>query len=221
MARTPAPRTPDGGATAQAPARAKARRTGSRRIGILAAIAAAFVLSGLLRLGSLGDPFSAPRANASDGNEAVVSLAGPTAPLRSALDEVERLRAELADREARLAEREAALEAAQTLVEERLAELQAAETRLTELIAVSDTAAATDIDRLTRIYETMDAEEAAPLFAQMEPSFAAGFLSRMSPTASAALLSELEPEDAYAISVVLATRNAGAPSRDDAAETDD
>jgi flagellar motility protein MotE (MotC chaperone) len=43
-------------------------------------------------------------------------------------------------------------------------------------MALSDTAAETDIDRLTRVYETMEPDAAAPLFAQMEPSFAAGFL---------------------------------------------
>jgi flagellar motility protein MotE (MotC chaperone) len=139
-------------------------------------------------------------------------VAGPVAPIRSALDEVERLRTELMRREAEIADRERAVAAAQILVEERLAELQATEERLRDLIALSDAASETDIDRLTRVYETMEPEAAAPLFAQMEPSFAAGFLSRMTPASSAALLAELDPQTAYAISVVLATRNATAPT---------
>jgi hypothetical protein len=48
-------------------------------------------------------------------------FAGPTAPIRAALDEVERLRAELATREAEIAARERAIEAAQVLIEERIA----------------------------------------------------------------------------------------------------
>ena len=177
-------------------------------------------------LGQLGTPFDAQPANRlRSGACPPLGVAGPTAPIRAALDEVERLRAELADREAEIVERERAVDAAQILIEERLAALSATEDRLTALLALSDTAAETDIDRLTRVYETMEPDAAAPLFAQMETSFAAGFLSRMSPAASAALMSELDPQTAYAISVVLATRNAGAPRRDTAedraAETGD
>jgi flagellar motility protein MotE (MotC chaperone) len=151
----------------------------------------------------------------------MADLAGPTSPLRRALDEVERLRTDLAAREEAIAERERSVAAAQVLLGRRMSEMEAAEARLTELIALSDTAAETDIDRLTRVYETMEPEQAAPLFAQMEPAFAAGFLARMSAAASAALLAELDPRTAYAISVVLATRNASAPTRSDAPETAD
>jgi flagellar motility protein MotE (MotC chaperone) len=173
-----------------------------------------FVVSAVLRFGALGWPFPNAVAFASDTGPGSVDLAGPTAPLRTALDEVERLRADLERREAVVAEREQAVHAAQILVEDRIGELAAAEARLSDLLALSDTAAETDLDRLTRVYETMEAEAAAPLFAQMAPSFAAGFLARMSPAASAALLAELDPQTAYAISVVLATRNAAAPTRD-------
>ena len=79
------------------------------------------------------------------------------------------------------------------------------------MIAVSDSAAETDLDRLTRVYETMPPEQAAAVFEQMQPSFAAGFLSRMSPAASATLMAALPPEQAYAVSVIIATRNSAAP----------
>jgi flagellar motility protein MotE (MotC chaperone) len=190
-----------------------------RRISILLALCVVFAFSAALRIGQLGNPFEAQPANAFDANATATGFAGPTAPIRSALDEVERLRAELATREVEIAARERAVDAAQVLIEERIAVLSATEERLTSLMALSDTAAETDIDRLTRVYETMEPDAAAPLFAQMEPSFAAGFLSRMSPAASAALMSELEPQTAYAISVVLATRNAAAPTRETAAGT--
>jgi flagellar motility protein MotE (MotC chaperone) len=195
-------------------ARSAGRRR--RRVSILLALGTIFLLSALLRLGQLGTPFDAQPAIALDPGSSPMGVAGPTAPIRAALDEVERLRAELAAREAEIAERERVVNAAQILIEERLAVLSATEDRLTALLALSDTAAETDIDRLTRVYETMEPDAAAPLFAQMEASFAAGFLSRMSPAASAALMSELDPQTAYAISVVLATRNAGAPTRNTA-----
>ena len=79
------------------------------------------------------------------------------------------------------------------------------------LIALSDSAAETDLDRLTAVYETMPAAEAAAIFGQMDARFAAGFLTRMTPAASATLMAEMTPEQAYAVSVVIATRNAAAP----------
>jgi flagellar motility protein MotE (MotC chaperone) len=198
----------------------KRRGPKRRRVSILLTLGLIFSVSALLRLGQIGDPFNTSPAVAASGTQSA-DVAGPVAPIRSALDEVERLRDDLLRRETEIAERERSVAAAQILVEERLAELEAAEARLTELIAVSDAASETDIDRLTRVYETMEPAAAAPLFAQMEPSFAAGFLARMGPASSAALLAELDPQTAYAISVVLATRNAQAPTRagDAAAET--
>lgn len=189
----------------------RGRGGGRNRVSILAVLGTVFVASALLRIGLVSEAFSTSPAIASSGVQAQ-DVAGPVAPIRSALDEVERLRTELMRREAEIADRERAVAAAQILVEERLAELQATEERLRDLIALSDAASETDIDRLTRVYETMEPEAAAPLFAQMEPSFAAGFLSRMTPASSAALLAELDPQTAYAISVVLATRNATAPT---------
>lgn len=193
-----------------------------RRIGVLSILGGVFVVSALLRLGVVGDAFTTAPAIASPGAQSS-DLAGPVAPIRSALDEVERLRADLLRREAEIADRERAVSAAQILVEERLSELEATEERLRDLIALSDAASETDIDRLTRVYETMEPEAAAPVFAQMEPSFAAGFLSKMTPASSAALLAELDPQTAYAISVILATRNATAPTfaTDQTAETAD
>jgi len=183
-----------------------------RRLSLLLALGAIFAASALLRLGEMSNPLDTPAAIANPG-PAPNGIAGPAAPIRSALDEVERLRSDLLLREADIADRERAVKAAQVLVEEKLAELERAEQRLADLITISDTATETDIDRLTRVYETMEPEAAAPLFAQMEPSFAAGFLSRMAPSSSAALLAQLDPETAYAISVVFATRNAAAPTR--------
>jgi flagellar motility protein MotE (MotC chaperone) len=131
--------------------------------------------------------------------------------LQASLQELEALRMDLDRREVSIGDRERAVAAAQTLVEERLAELEAAETRLASLIATSDQAAETDLDQLTLVYEAMDPKIAAALFEQMPPSFAAGFLARMAPLTSAALLAEMSAEQAYAISVIFATRNSSAP----------
>jgi flagellar motility protein MotE (MotC chaperone) len=46
----------------------------------------------------------------------------------------------------------------------------------------------------------------------MAPDFAAGFIGRMQPAAAAAILAGMEAEQAYAISVLLAARNARVPT---------
>jgi len=184
------------------------RRRRWRQRWVLTALGIVFAVSAVLRIGTLDFAFAqetppTPLAGA--------SVPGMTQTIQTALHDIERLRRELALREVEVADREQAIATAQALVEARLAELEAAEARLEVLIATSDSAAETDLDRLTRVYETMAATEAAAIFEQMDPSFAAGFLTRMTPAASATLMAELTPEQAYAVTVVIATRNSSAP----------
>ena len=179
---------------------------------VLTALGLVFAASAVMRLGTIDLAFA--QAGGTLPND---SLPTPvmTQTLAEALREVEALRQDLDRRAVALEDREKAVLTAQALVEERLAELEAAETRLEGLIALSDSAAETDLDRLTAVYETMPAAEAAAIFGQMDASFAAGFLTRMAPAASANLMAELTPEQAYAVSVVIATRNATAPRMQD------
>lgn len=186
----------------------KSRRI--KRSGLLVSLGVVFAASIALRLGTL-DLTLVSAAEASDPDP-VVSVVGPTAPIRAALDEVTALRDRLAAREAAIDDRERAVEAAQVLIEDRIAVLEAAELRLDALIQRSDSAAEADLARLTEVYQTMEADQTAALFTQMDPNFAAGFLTRMTPAASGAIMAELDPTVAYAISVVIATRNAAAPT---------
>lgn len=110
-----------------------------------------------------------------------------------------------------IADREAALQLAGQAIDTRLAALGEAEARLSQTVAMADGAAEADLARLTSVYETMRPRDAAPLFEAMAPEFAAGFLGRMKPATSAAILGGLSAEKAYAVSVLLASRNANAP----------
>ncbi|MBT8412632.1 MAG: hypothetical protein KJP02_12675 [Octadecabacter sp.] len=196
---------------ASAAKRVKPRRS-LRQRGLLTVLGFVFAVSATLRIGSLdfaNAEVSATPAAATVPSQAINGISA--GPLIEALADIEALRDQLDAREAVLVDRENAVSAAQALVEDRLAALEAAEARLTDLVALSDQAAETDLERLTRVYETMAPAQAAPLFAQMSPSFAAGFVARMSPDTGAALMAEMDPEVAYAISVILATRNASAP----------
>lgn len=199
-------------ASQKAPALQRRRR---RQRWVLTALGMVFAGSAVLRLGALDLAFAQDLAS-----PAIMASAQPdmTQTLQGAIQEIDRLRRDLAEREAILADRERAIGAAQALLEQRLADLEASEARLAALIATSDQAAESDLDRLTRVYETMPPAEVAAIFAQMQPSFAAGFLTRMSPAASANLMAAMTPQQAYAVSVVIATRNSSAPRFDPGTE---
>lgn len=190
------------------PARGARGRPPRRRTrGVLLFLASLMLVSGAIRLGS-----GLSQALARDAASA------PALPARAAPDPAPLL-ARLAEREARLDAREAALAdriqalaVVEARVEEQLAALAEAEAGLAATLALADAAAERDIARLTAVYENMKPKEAAQLFEEMETRFAAGFVARMAPEAAAALLAGLEPRTAYAISVILAGRHSGVPT---------
>ena len=104
-----------------------------------------------------------------------------------------------------------ALKLADAEVARKLDELVQAESDLRDTLALADTAAEGDLDKLTKVYETMKPKQAAALFEEMDPNFAAGFLGRMRPEAAASIMAGLSPEAAHLYSVVLAGRNANVP----------
>lgn len=185
-----------------------------RRLGVLGLLALMLAGSGVIRLGSGAGEAIASVTKAEAADPAVESAALPTCPTPPlALVEALTLReGRLAIREAAVEDRLAALDLAEAAVTARLAALQDAEARLSATIAQADGAAEDDLSRLTTVYETMRPKDAAQLFAAMDPEFAAGFLGRMRPDSSAAILAGMDAEAAYAVSAILAGRNARAPT---------
>jgi flagellar motility protein MotE (MotC chaperone) len=184
--------------------------------GALTFVALVLIGSALLRLSGTGAAIALElkeqiQANTSD--EHVVDT-----EVKDLAPDLIKLLAETKEREERVADREAELEAriqALTLIEGAVAKdlkrLEVAEETLRATMAQADKAAETDIGQLTAVYENMKPEQAAALFERMEPSFAAGFLGRMRSDSAAAILAGLDPDLAYSISVVLAGRNADVP----------
>lgn len=124
---------------------------------------------------------------------------------------------DLTEREARLVEEEVAIEQRRVDIElsrqailEQLAILEEAEARLEARLAQSSTASEGDLSQLTAVYQAMKPKVAAELFEAMDPEFAAGFLVRMAPESAAAIVSGMKPATAYAVSVIVAGRNAQA-----------
>lgn len=187
-------------------------------LGGLTLISALFVSSGGMRvaeldLGALAAELSwISSAKAEPGDE---DPQEPEPKSRSADDVIEALAAReaaLDERERALEERAHALDLATAEVTAQLEALTATEASLRETLALADGAAQEDLERLTRMYETMKPKEAAALFETMDPTFAAGFLGQMAPAAAAEIMSGLSPESAYTVSLVLAGRNMRVPT---------
>ena len=186
----------------------------SRRIGggTLFPLILLLLASAALRVGiGVGQAIAAGADPAPDSPEATAPLDCPAPPLAlaQALHDREK-RAEI--REIALAERIAALDLSESLIQQRLQELGAAEDRLRATLSLADEAAEKDLTQLTEVYQAMKPKEAARLFDGMDPQFSAGFLGRMRPKEAAAILAGMSEERAYAASALLAGRNADVPT---------
>ncbi len=197
------------GSPLQVPAgkKPRSRRSGGWALMVIAGILAG---SGVIRLGDgIGLAFALEPVVAAP-DPAAVSTAVPqeAGAFLLALQEREAL---LAERERAVADRQKALDVATAEIDRKLVALEQAEADLSATLALADTAAEDDLARLTTVYENMKPKEAARMFEQMAPEFAAGFLGRMKPVAAANVMAGLSPTSAYAISVLLAGRNALVP----------
>lgn len=191
----------------------KPRRRTAR--GVLWMIALMFALSGLLRIGAHpGLAIASGFANAVSDAQPPGDEACPQSPdIAEVLALLETREVVVSEREVAVADRIQALSVAEAQISRNMAALEEAEASLEATMALASTAAEEDLLRLTTVYENMKPKEAAPLFSAMDPQFAAGFLGRMRPAAAAAIMAKLDPEAAYSISVLLAGRNAAAPTR--------
>jgi flagellar motility protein MotE (MotC chaperone) len=173
-------------------------------LGGVGLIVLCFLGSAGLRLGDLGaalagETAAAEPAPAPDAGDALI------ATLRDREAELDRRAAELDERAQTLAVAEARLA-------EQLAAVEEARGRLEATLALADNAAERDIAQMTAVYEKMKPDQAAAIFAKMELSFAAGLLVRMKPEIAAEILAGMEPDTAYAVTLVVASRNASVPT---------
>ncbi|NIY79325.1 MAG: hypothetical protein HWE33_05460 [Rhodobacteraceae bacterium] len=193
------------------------RRLRSGR-GALWVIAMIFVASAAIRLAS-GTGAAIAREMSELSHTETAENQGQSSELCQTDEESAALIAALLKRERDVEEKELmvaqkmkSIELARAEVLENIAALEDAEARLQATMTRSQTAAEDDLAKLTAVYESMKPKEAAALFEAMSPDFAAGFLGRMRSDAAGAIMAGLTPETAYTISVILAGRNAKAPS---------
>lgn len=183
--------------------------------GALVIISLLFAASAVIRLGSGAGQAIALEVTALRG---VDDNAATPAQCKNP-DEIEMILTALAVRqeyldnqESELQEFQQSLDVARVQIQLNMEALVSAEAKLSATIAQSDSAAENDLARLTSVYENMKPKEAANLFEEMTPDFAAGFIGRMRPDSAAQIMAGLAPQAAYAISVILAGRNALAPT---------
>lgn len=169
-----------------------------------------FLTSGLARIVSASLATLPDQTPSDDVVSADALLCPPSTEVADLLRQIRQRDAELSAREERVALREQDVRVARQEVLASLDDLTDAQTALEALMYRSDTASETDIARLTTVYEGMKPKDAAVLFEAMETAFASGFLARMRPDAASAIFTHLSPEKAYAVSVMMAGRNANA-----------
>lgn len=184
---------------------------GPRSSVALVVLAAGFALSATLRAGTVvaalpdrvGDGFGNPVAR----QDAAVRAEGAL----SLIAELRGERTRLAEKEKALEERAQTLESIEARLRQRLDELTAAQQRLERMAVTVDDAAGRDVRHLAEMYQTMKPKQAAVIFDRMTPSFAAGFLGAMPPDSAALILAGMDADKAYAVSLLLASRNVARP----------
>lgn len=186
--------------------------------GALWLISLIFVASAVIRLASgTGAAIAREMSELTHGDTAgdhseASQLCKTDAETSALLEALLKREKDVEDRELMLAQKMKAVELARTEIMQNMAALEDAEARLEATMTRSQTAAEDDLAKLTAVYESMKPKEAAALFEAMSPDFAAGFLARMRSDAAGSIMAGLTPETAYTISVILAGRNAKAPS---------
>jgi flagellar motility protein MotE (MotC chaperone) len=208
--------------SATAAPRLRARRGGRA----LLLVAACFAASAGLRLAERGAALANAQPAPGPGSESPSGTAPASMPVLNRplpdcvpdpgtdalLAAIRAREATLDARAGELAAQEQVVKVAKAKIAEQIAALTDAEKKLAATLAIADKAAEADLARLVAVYEAMKPKAAAQIFATMDVSFAAGFLGRMKPDIAGAILAGIPAERAYAISAVLAGRNARAPT---------
>ena len=178
-------------------------------------ILSCLLVSAVIRLGAGGVALAEELATHVEEPPIAPTQFAPPAPepeVGSLLESIRTRQEQLSQREVEITERQLELNLVEQRIAQQLAVLKQAEQKLADTLAIADSAAENDLKQLTSVYEKMKAKNAAEIFGTMEISFAAGFLSRMKPESAAGILSEMPPNAAYSISVVMAGKNANAPT---------
>jgi len=175
-------------------------------------ILSCLLISAVIRLGTGSVALAEELATSAEEPHIALAPPAPEPEIGSLLKSIRTRQEQLSQREVEITKRQLELNLVEQRISQQLTVLKQAEQKLADTLAIADNAAEKDLKQLTEVYEKMKAKSAAEIFGTMEISFAAGFLSRMRPESAAGILSEMPPNAAYSISVVMAGKNANAPT---------
>lgn len=117
-------------------------------------------------------------------------------------------RGALDEREASVRTRESLLAAAETRVEQRIADLRELRDDIEAMIGALNEAEETEVQRLVSVYGNMEPRAAAPAFAALEERYQIQIAARMPARTLAELMAEMAPREAARLTQLLATRHA-------------
>ena len=191
------------------------RRGHKLRVGALLLLAGFFTLSALLRAGEViaqlpesddgfGNPL--PKQHVAGREDAAGPERVEVGPAEL-IEELRRQRLMLEERESELLARETRLQGLNAHLSRRLTEVREAGEALRNTANLVEGAASRDVDHLAQMYQQMKPKQAAGIFDEMPPSFAVGLIAEMRPDTAALIMANMNPEKAYAVSLLLASRN--------------
>jgi len=117
-------------------------------------------------------------------------------------------RAELDARAAELDLREQLLAAAETRMDERLAELQAIEARINAAAEAEEAARTAELASLVSMYETMRPSDAAAIFDRLDQAVLLRIVTQMNPRKMAPILAAMSPQLAGQITAAMTATSA-------------
>ena len=207
----------------KASTRTKGTKRRIRPLGPIGIVGGLLVASAALRVGLMATsaiaaaeppaehepPAEPPLAEAAPA-DGIAPLCTSDTDLQRVLDALRAREERIIAAEADIAARSEAVAALEHEAQSRVSDAMSAEDALKKTMALADAASETDLAQLASVYERMKPPKAAALFETMQPEFAAGFLGRMRPDSAAQIMAAMNSDKAYAISVILAGRNANA-----------
>ncbi len=116
-------------------------------------------------------------------------------------------REELQQREAKVAEKERLIEAAEAQLAKKVDELEQLRTQIEAMLEKKSAEQEAQISHLVKIYETMKPKQAAEIFNNMDSMTLIDVISRMSARKSAPVLAAMDPNRAKEVTLALATVN--------------
>ena len=115
-------------------------------------------------------------------------------------------RAEIDRRAADLEQRAALLEAAETRIDEKIAELENLKESLEALLVQHDEQEERQLQSLVKIYESMKPKDAARIFEELDMVVLLEVIARMKERKTAPILAQMDPRRAKSITLELARR---------------